>query len=69
MLAARERQRAVDETVMKRYRQIMKENKSEPKAKQQLSIMYALSAILVIFVLVAGATRLQAEKNAPTAIM
>lgn len=55
---------AVDETVMKRYRQIMKENKSEPKAKQQLSIMYALSAILVIFVLVAGATRLQAEKNA-----
>ena len=44
---------AVDEAAVKRYRQIMKENKNEPKAKQQLSIMYALSAILVIFVLVA----------------
>lgn len=53
-----------DETAMKRYRQLMKENKNEPKAKQQLSIMYALSAILVIFVLVAGAARLQSEKNA-----
>ncbi len=52
-----------DETAMKRYRQLMKENKNEPKAKQQLSIMYALSAILVIFVLVAGAARLQSEKN------
>ena len=52
-----------DEAAMKRYRQLMKENKNEPKAKQQLSIMYALSAILVIFVLVAGAARLQSEKN------
>ena len=42
----------------------MKENKNEPKAKQQLSIMYALSAVLVILVLVAGAARLQSEKNA-----
>ena len=63
-VSIRRKATAADETAMKRYRQIMKENKSEPKAKQQLSIMYALSAILVIFVLVAGATRLQSEKNA-----
>lgn len=61
---SRRKKTAVDEAAVKRYRQIMKENKNEPKAKQQLSIMYALSAILVIFVLVAGAARLQSEKNA-----
>lgn len=54
---------SADEMVMKRYRQVMRESKNEPKAKQQLSIMYALSAVLVIFVLVAGAARLQSEKN------
>lgn len=53
-----------DDMVMKRYRQVMRENKSEPKARQQLSIMYALSAILVIFVLVAGVARLQSESHA-----
>ena len=63
-VSSQRKRTAADETAMKRYRQIMKESKSEPKAKQQLSIMYALSAILVIFVLVAGATRLQAEKSA-----
>lgn len=66
MIAARAEQRstAADDMAVKRYRQAMRENKKEPKAKQQLSIMYALSAILVIFVLVAGVGRLQAEKNA-----
>lgn len=55
---------AADDMVMKRYRQVMRENKNEPKARQQLSIMYALSAILVIFVLVAGVARLQSERHA-----
>ena len=66
MIAAKTEQRttAADDMAVKRYRQAMKENKKESKAKQQLSIMYALSAILVIFVLVAGVGRLQAEKNA-----
>ncbi len=54
---------AADDMVTKRYRQVMRENKNEPKARQQLSIMYALSAILVIFVLVAGVARLQSEKH------
>lgn len=60
---------SADDMAMKRYRQIMRENKNEPKAKQQLSIMYTLSTILVIFVLVAGVARLQAEKNADSDIV
>lgn len=55
-----------DDMAAKRYRQLMHENKKEPKARQQLSIMYALSAILVILVLVVGVGRLQAEKNMET---
>lgn len=60
---SKKRLSSADETMIKRYRQVMTENKNEPKAKQQLSIMYALSAVLVIFVLVAGVARLQSEKE------
>ena len=61
---AEEKTTAADDMAIKRYRQAMRDNKKEPKARHQLSIMYTLSAILVIFVLVAGVGRLQAEKNA-----
>lgn len=52
-----------DDMAARRYRQIVKESSNEPKSKQQLSLMYVLSAILVILVLVIGVGRLQAEKG------
>lgn len=52
-----------DETATRRYRQIMREKKNEPKARQELSLMYVLSAILVIFVLAIGVGKLNSEKN------
>jgi LysM repeat protein len=50
-----------DDMVIRKYRQLLKENNYEPKARKQLSFTYALSMILVIFVLVLGVGRLQAE--------
>lgn len=56
-----------DEIVIRKYRQLLKENNYEPRARKQLSFTYALSMILVIFVLVFGVGKLQAEPEATEA--
>ena len=43
---------------VRKYRQMLKESDAAPRVRNQLSIMYGLSAILVIVVLVIGANKL-----------
>ncbi len=52
-----------DDIVIRKYRQLLKENNYEPKARKQLSLMYAVSTILVILVLVIGVGKLQAVQT------
>lgn len=53
----------IDLAISKRYRQLVRNNSDDKKAKKNISIVYAMSAVLVIFVLVIGVGRLQSKNN------